>query len=250
MNAKTIKILLWGVGAIVAFAVIAVAFIPDFDVRISEKMVRQAISEQIPQTYGDPEAIQAEITSADVDFLDEGEKGSVHLEADVDLSGFGLAGSGAANITTRVRYEDGAFYLSDLALNDFELKPSLATRAKLLAWKKILEQFLDETAEEIRLRDGDAAFDEFEMRRRTFGPIVMEAIDERLGTIPVYRLEGGLAQYAIFLALKDVSFTDAEAVATLSAAQAILKIATGLIVLLCAGLAYATWQKERRIDTY
>lgn len=241
MTPRLTRILLWGVGAIVAVAIAAVAFVPDFDVRISEKAVRDAISERIPVTYGDTDGILAEITSGDVDFLDEGEKGKVRLEADVDLSGFGLAGSGAAKTTTSVRYDDGAFYLSDLALDDFELKPSLATRAKLLAWKKVLDTFLDEAAQDIRVRDGEAAFGEFETRRRMFGPIVLEAIDERLGTIPVYRLEGGLAQYAIFLALKDVSFTEAEAVATLSAAQAILKISTGLVVLLC--LALIGWSK-------
>ncbi|NNE89253.1 MAG: hypothetical protein HKN27_14355 [Silicimonas sp.] len=241
MNARLAKVLLWSIGIIVSITIIAVAFVPDFDVRIPEKTVRNAISERIPQTYGDPNGIEAYIASAEIDFLEEGEKGMVRLETDVDLSGFGLKGSGSAKTTTGVRYANGAFYLSDLTLDDFELKPSLGTRAKLLAWKKVLDTFLDEAAADIRTREGEAAFSEFETRRRMFGPIVLEAIDERLGTIPVYRLEGGPAQYAIFLALKDVYFTETEVVATLSAAQAILKISTGLTVLLC--LALLAWSK-------
>ena len=246
MTPRITKILLWGIGIIVAFTVAAFAFIPDIEVTIPEKTVSNAIDDRIPANYGSDTGLRIQVKSADVDFLGDGDAGSVKLASEVKLSGYGLAGSGSAKTTTSVRYEYGTFYLSDLALDDFEVTPSLGTRLKLRAWKKALKVLLDDVAEEIRTTEGDAALAEFTEHRRTFGPFGLKALDEKLGTVPVYRLKGGPAQYAILLVLKDIRFTADEAIATLSPAQAILTISTGLILTLIGVLLGWSWINKRR----
>ena len=245
MNRRIAHYLIWGVGALVAATLAVVLLVPDIEVRFTEDQVRDAIEERLPLEKQSSE-LRLEVTDADVDFVGTGEKGSVAIGVDVEASGFGLAGKGAVETQSAVRYEDGAFYLSDLRLDDLELKPTLATKAKMAALKKVWDTFLDELGEDIRDREGEEALAKFMEQRRTIGPVVRTMLDESLGTIPVYRLQGSAAKGAARLVLKDVAFTDTEAIAILSPAQALIKIATALIGGLVALLLGWEWLRAQR----
>ena len=246
MSQRLVRWLVWIVGGVVALTVATLALVPDIDVRIEEDRVRDAIDARIPLTQ-ETGLGTAEVNRVRVRFIGDGESGAIGIEARIAVESFGLGGKGEADTVSRLRYENGAFYLTDLRLDDFELEPTAATRVKLLAWKKAVETFLDELGEEIRTEDGEAAFEEFLKNREALGPLLRTALDDALGSVAVYRLDRSPAQSVVWLVLKDVRFEDGVAVATLSPAQAILTLATGFLLALVAGLlVWAKWSELRR----
>ena len=241
------KILAWGVGILVAVTLAIILLVPDFEVVIPEDEVRDRIEDAIPVSSGSEE-IEISVTKAAIDFRDTGEKGQVALFGEVRLAGFGLAATGEVDTVTAIRYEDGAFYLSDLRLDDLTLTPTLATRAKIAAIKKAWQPLIDEFVKELETSDSEMSFEEVKAEfQRNLIPLVRQEMDKALGTIPVYRLQGDAAQGAARLILKDISFTDREAVAVLSPAQAMIKIATAILgglILLLLGWEWLRAQRE------
>ena len=243
------KILAWGVGILVAVTLAIVTFVPDFEVVIPEDEVRDRIEDAIPVMSGSEE-IEISVTEAEIDFRDTGEKGQVALFGEVKLAGFGLAATGEVDTVTAIRYEDGAFYLTVLRLDDLSLTPTLATRAKIAALRKAWQPIIDQFVKELEAADSEMSFEEVKAEfQRNLIPLVRQEMDKALGTIPVYRLQGDAAQGAARLILKDISFTDREAVAVLSPAQAMIKIATAILgglVLLLLGWEWLRAEREAR----
>ena len=103
---------------------------------------------------------------------------------------------------------------------------------------------------ELEAADSEMSFEEVKAEfQRNLIPLVRQEMDKALGTIPVYRLQGDAAQGAARLILKDISFTDREAVAVLSPAQAMIKIATAILgglVLLLLGWEWLRAEREAR----
>ncbi|MDD9921063.1 MAG: DUF1439 domain-containing protein, partial [Boseongicola sp.] len=220
MNSRVVKILLFGVGSLMAVTLAVVAFVPDIDVRIPETQVRDAIEERLPINADLDEDIKVSVNDANVDFRSGGEKGNVGIFVETEMSGFGLSAKATANTYTAIRYEEGAFYLTDLKLDDLEVKPSLATKAKLAALRTALATFLDELEIELEDSGNIEALNNLRDLRTTIGPVLRATLDENLGKIPVYRLQGDAKKNAARLILKDISFNGDEAIATLSPAQA------------------------------
>ncbi len=246
MTPRMAKILAWGVGLIVAVTLAIVVVVPDFEVVFDEDEVRDRIEDALPVASGTQD-IELRVTDASVDFLDIGEKGQVALSGEVRISGFGMAATSTVDTVTAVRYEDGAFYLSDLRLDDLTLTPTLATRAKLAALKTAWKPIIDQFAAELDASDSEMTFDELKAElQRSLIPLVRQAMDDALGTIPVYRLEGDAAKGAARLILKDISFTDRQAIAVLSPAQAMIKIATAVLTGLVLLLLAWDWFNEKR----
>ena len=241
------KMLGWGVGALVAVTLGVVLLVPDFEVLIEEEEVRERIRNALPVSAGSSE-IELRITDAEIDFLDVGEKGQVALTGAVRISGFGLAAKSEVDTVTAIRYESGSFYLSDLRLDDLSLTPTLATRAKIAALKKAWQPLIDQFAEEFEANQSDMTFEEAKAElQKSLIPVVRQAMDDALGTIPVYRLQGNATLGAARLILKDISFTDDRAIAVLSPAQAIIGIATAVVAALIAVLLlWEWWRREPR----
>ena len=246
MSARMAKILAWGVGLLVAVCLAIVLFVPDFEVVIDEEEVRRRIEDALPVTAGSQE-LKLRVTDANVDFLAAGEKGRVALSGEVKISGLGMAATSEVDTVSAVRYEDGSFYLSDLRLDDLSLTPTLATRAKIAALKKAWQPFIDQFVKEMNAADSEMSFEEAKAElQKALIPLVRQAMDDALGTIPVYRLEGNAATGAARLILKDVSFTDRQAVAVLSPAQAMIKIAIAVLTILVLVLLGLDWLREKR----
>lgn len=248
MTPRMAKILAWGVGVLVAVTLAIVLFVPDFEVVIDEAEVRDRIEDALPVTSGTTE-IELKVTDAELDFLSTGEKGQVALFGEVRISGFGMAATSEVDTVTAIRYQDGDFYLSDLRLDDLSLTPTLATRAKIAALKKAWQPIVDEFVRELEASDGEMSFEELKAElQKSLIPVVRQAMDDALGQIPVYRLQGDAAQGAARLILKDISFTDTQAIAILSPAQAMIKIATAVLTVLILLLLAWDWLREKRRD--
>ena len=240
MSPRLAKILIGGIAVLVAITLAIVAFVPDIEVRFTETEAQDAIEERLPLIM-DYDNYRLDVTDVEVDFQGRGEKGRVAIFSAFKIEGLGLAGSGNIETTSRVRYDDGAFYLSDLLLDDFEITPSLASRAKLAAWKKLMDTFIDQVEADLEEQGDREALAKFADLKAQIGPVVRAALNRRMGEIPVYRLKGSAANNAARLVLKDVAFTDTEAIAILSPAQAMIKIATAVIGLLLGGLFFLDW---------
>ena len=236
---------MWCIGSVAALAVAALLFIPEIEIRITEDQVHDTLDDHIPLSHDVGVAI-IEVRDANVQFFGDGETGSVGLAAKISVDSFGLGGKGSADTISRLRYSRGAFYLTDMKLDDFEVKPTAATRVKLLAWKKAVETFLDDLGEDIRDREGEAAFEDFLTRRETIGPLLRDALDEALGDVPVYRLDNSVAQTAVWMALKDVRFENRVAVVTLTPVRLILMLAALLLVAVVGAVMLWTSLKEHR----
>ncbi len=241
------KALLWCVGSVVTIAVIALLFVPDIDIRITEDQVRDAIDDRLPLETDIGIAI-LEVKDARVRFIEDGENGVIGLAAEIGVDSFGiLGGKGNADTVSRLTYANGAFYLTDLRLDDFDVAPTAATRVKLLAWKKAVETFLDDIGEEIRMEEGKAAFEEFLQNREAIGPLLRTALDDALGEVAVYKLDGSVTQTAVWMALKGVRFQDRVAIATLSPSRAIMIAATWVLIAMIAGIwLWFAWHDYRR----
>ncbi len=221
--------------------------VPDFEVVIPESDARDHLEDALPVRSGSDE-IELTLTDARIDFRGTGDKGQVALYGEVKLSGFSLAATTEVDTVTAIRYEDGAFYLTDLRLDDLTLTPTLATRAKIAALKKAWQPFIDRFKAELETSNSEMSFEEMKAEfQRSLIPLVRQAMDEALATTPVYRLQGDAAQGAARLILKDISFTNSEAVAVLSPAQAMIKIASAILgglVLLLLGWEWLRAQRE------
>lgn len=95
-----------GVVALVAAALAVSMFVDDFDIRIPEDTVREAIAEKIPLTPDLGPDLNMTISDADVDFRGGGDSGGVAITVDVKLSGLGLSGSVQADTFSSVRSPD------------------------------------------------------------------------------------------------------------------------------------------------
>ena len=211
-------------GVLVAITLLAQLIVPDIEITFTEDEVRQKLAQHLPM---ETEAWPATITlhEADIDF--QGARG-IQLDAAFDVAGLGLSAKGTAETLTRVRYQDGAFFLSDVHLDDLPLTTDAETRGTLATWKDRAEAYLDRKAAE---QTNEAERQKLRELRDRLGPKLRDTLDKALADIPVYRLQGGPAQWAAFLVLKDVSFSQSEVIATLSPAQGLLKIAIGLLIL-------------------
>ncbi len=238
MSARLTRIALWTIGVLVTVTFLAQFLVPDVEVTISEDQVRDKLAEHIPyQTEVWP--AQIVVQRLGVDF--QGGDG-VSLDAEIDVDGFGMQAIGTAETLTRLRYDRGAFYLSDLRLDDLTLTPSAETEDRLAGLKRSVKNILDRR-EAAQPTEADRR--QFQEMRATLGPRIRDALDQRLGTIPVYRLQGGPAQWAALLVLKDVQFSRSEAILVLSPAQALLKISLGLLSLLIAVLLAVWWGRQQ-----
>lgn len=249
MKARAVRILACGVGILVAVTLAIVLFVPDFEVTITEDEVRERIADALPLSAGTGE-VEVRISDARVDFLDVGEKGQVALQAEIRVSGLTLAATAEVDTVTAIRYDDGSFYLSDLRLDDLTLTPTLATKAKLAALRKAWQPVLDQFVEEFEA-NGNMTFEEARAdMQRSLLPLVRRGMDDALRKVPVFTLGGTPATVAAALVLKDVSFADREAIAVLSPAQAMIKIATAVIgALIAALLAWEWYRAEYRRRT-
>lgn len=244
MPPRLAKGLIGGVLALVALTLAIIAFVPDIEIRFTESEARDEIEARLPLVI-EHDNYRLDITSVDIDFQGQTEKGRIAVFSAFDIEGLGLSATGKIDTITRVHYDDGAFYLSDLQLEDFEVTPSLASRAKLAAWKKILDTFLDDIEDNLRAEDDLETLQRMTDLKAALGPMVRAALNRRIGDIPVYRLRGSAAEGAARLVLKDVVFTDDEAIAILSPAQAMIVLATSVIGLLIAGLLALDWWRHR-----
>ena len=229
------------VGTAIAFLLVCalgyVIFLADdIEVQFTETQVAEQIEAQLPLTFTKA-GLEIIVRDADVDFLTEN---AVRIRADADVSGYGLAGSAIADMTTSITYRDGDFFLTSVAFDDIKFIQDAATEEKLEDGNSVARGLFNTMRDAIA--DGEtgvgAALDRVADRAMdNIIPIGKDALETVITHIPIYSLNGkDYKQTVAAMALASLTFDDTSVIATLSPAQLVVKILMGIALVGLAGI--------------
>lgn len=174
-------------------------------VEISEAQVRGELAGRMPITASKLGA-KVKILDAQVDFKHDG---SIDIEAEFESSGYGVSGEGALVVNSRVVYQKGDFYLTDVKVHDF--RHAFHDQEQVNNIKKAAKGIFKKFATKLTV-EGDAESKEaIEELGKKYTPIikekVVEGLREQLVTTPIYSLKGKGLKYDIAAAaLKKIEF--------------------------------------------
>ncbi len=209
-----------------ALLVIYLVFGKPITVDIAESRVQSEVAQRLPMTI-EKSGITTQITDLEVDFLDSDK---VHVDIEMDLSGFGAGAHASGAATSGLRYSDGDFFLEDIDLSDFDVTPTKSTVGFLAdasatansLWSKFKKDKLEDDPE-----DAQAAERLKDRALSKLKPAALTMANSALENIPVYTLKGkNLKMDLAALALVDVHFRDQSVQAELSPLRPLVWLAS------------------------
>lgn len=223
---------------IILFAILAVVFligagsalVGSVGVSVSEADIQKRVDAALPLTISRLGGTVEVRTVA----LDTREDGTVQVSGDGDVRALGLDGDVAFSGVSRIVYEDGAFYLRDLGVEDVRITPTTETAERVEGRKKLLSTAVR------KLRDAVSGGDaESEALIALVKSRVAESADRFISQTPVYDLKNGSFKVRMAAhALKGVSVNDAGITVDLSPFKFFLflmkSVGLGLIAALLA----------------
>lgn len=212
---------------------------PEFEVAISEDRVAQQIADRLPERIRRA-GVDIEISALDADFLAEN---AVRIRATADVAGFGVSGRAETDATSGLRYADGAFYLSDITVDDVRFALDGQAGAGMQDARSVTSALLGAIRSRLEEENAGAgaAFDRILAEAEPkLAEAVGGAVNALLRSVPVYRLDGrSTAHDLAALALREVRFTDTQAIAVLDPGFALIRIVAAVAsVLLTIGIAW------------
>lgn len=228
------KLFAW-IGIALAVAIAAIILIsPTITIDVPESTVRSQVAQKLPMTI-DRNGVNVIVRSATIDFLDGD---AIHLTAEADLAGYGLSGSATADATSSLRYEGGNFYLDKLSVDDVAFAPDGESNSRIDDAKKVASAAFGNLRNRLEgeVEGAGAALDRLsEGAAEKAEPILRDAIDRALRSIPVYSLNGRDMKHDLAaLALENVSFSAEAAHVDLNPGRALLKLIIAGVLLLVA----------------
>lgn len=228
------KILIW---AGIALALALAAFIlisPTIRVDVPESKVRSELALKLPMTI-DRNGVNVIVRAATVDFLDSN---AVRLTAEADLAGFGLSGSASTDATSGLRYENGNFYLTELTFSDVDFALDGESSSRVDDAKDVASAAFGRLRAKLdsEVDGAGAALDRLSADATAKAePILRDAVDRALRSIPVYSLNGRDMKHDLAaLALENVTFSEEAAHADLSPGKALLHIIISIALIFIA----------------
>ena len=232
------KILIWA-GIALALGIASFILIsPTIRVDVPESKVRSELALKLPMTI-DRNGVNVIVRAATVDFLDSN---AIHLTAEADLAGFGLSGSASADATSGLRYEGGNFYLTELTFSDIDFVADGESSTRIEDATSVASAAFGRLRSKLdsEVEGAGAALDRLSADAAAKAePVLRDAIDRAIRSIPVYSLNGRDMKHDLAaLALEDVSFSDEAAHADLNPGKALLRIILGIaLIFIAAGAA-------------
>ncbi len=218
---------------LLAMLALAYVFAPPYQATFTQAQIEAEIAKQLPKDI-DKALTKIHVKEGVVDLRDDNK---VAIATRFDVQGFTLEGTGTVDVVTRIRYESGAFYLTDLRKENLQFTFSDNSKDTLGDVKSAFDRILKRETEEA----GDKGD---EQRQKTAAKVsnyvqtqlrsdANAALDSFLKSVPIYSLnnQGGVMRIAA-LALKDVTITDDTVTATLTFQTFIQRIAGGVLVAL------------------
>lgn len=203
------RIILFAVLAVVLLIGAGSALVGSVGVSVSEADIQKRVDAALPLTLSRLGGTVEVRTVA----LNTREDGTVEVSGSGDVRALGLDGDVAFSGVSRIVYEDGAFYLRDLGVEDVRITPTAETAERVEGRKKLLSTAVQRLRETVSGGDTESeeAFDaEGEALIALVKSRVAEAADRFISQTPVYDLKNGSFKVRMAAhALKGVSVNDA-----------------------------------------
>lgn len=226
------KIIIGLLGVVLVLILGVFLFAKDIEIHVSEREAQTAIETYL-STAGDHKAgyIVVRPNHLSVDFK-AGNKAEVSV--DVDLKGLGYSGQFAGRFSSGIKYRNPRLYLNGIELLDGGFSTDEETQAELDDLKKVSADILRRQRANEHSQDTDAAVDNSrEKNTEIVEKFAQEATRAFFEFIPIYNISGdSFVSKVASLALKDVRFTEDEAIITLSPVTALLRILTMMLMAL------------------
>ena len=242
MFLRITKIALWLIAVAIGFIVF---FAPNVDITVPEDKVIAAVNDALPMTI-EKSGATVVVKAATVDFL---ETNVVHITADFDISGMGISGDANIDATSGLRYRNGEFFLTDVSLDNIKGSMDQQSEGKIADVKAIGSGLMGSLREKLSEHNVDAgpAMDRMQAAAvERFKPIILDALNSKLQTTPVYSLNGQSLKHSLAAAaLDDIRFFADSAVVSLDPSQLVLRIIgviafLGLALIMAIGMIFGT----------
>ena len=213
-----------------------VLFAKDFEVKISEKTVQDAINAQIKDGPVKKLGVNIGLKNAEVDFRSDN---TMKISADFEAEALGYHHKVDGIFQSGISYRSPKVYLHNISPVKVNVKTDDETKEELSEIKSAARKFLQRQKDRVKTKDNKALLEGVIGKNvEAFQENIVAATYGFFEFIPIYNLnnagyKGSLAS----LALKDVRFTDEHAVITLSPVKALLRI-LGIIGVILLVLAY------------
>lgn len=225
----------------------AYVLLPVVTVEIPKSHIDGAIETNLPHEL-DRGLVTVTVSGATVDPQADGR---LRVNAEFTASGLTLEGVGRAAINSRLRYDGGKVYLSDLSTEDIDFQLSDNSSETISDIRSTISGILGRETEEAEA-EGDAG----RLQRLTgasdyidtqLADDVLATVDGFLKTFPIYdlsRAEGYLS-YAT-LALQDIGVAEGRVLVTVSLRTllAVLGGAVGAVILLLFVVPRLLWRQS------
>jgi hypothetical protein len=190
----------------------------EYQINIAEDAAQKAIGAKLPMLI-DKNLVKINIGKVEIDFLSSNK---VQLDVAYDASIAGVKGSGAALVTSGIRYNNGEFFLNDFSVGDVAYV--VAEKEKYEAIKKATNGLIGKLKAKVVDPDDLEGNQEFESLKTKQIAIlkqhILEKINEKIKSTPIYSLNGkDFKQSIASMALKEIIFSEDKVTATLSVSQ-------------------------------
>ena len=198
-------------------------FAKDVDVKLTEDQVNAAINQKIINGPIRSRGVELTVKSATVDFK---ANNTAALSIDFLADGFGYKGNMRGDFATGIRYDAPEIFLDNIVPVQMELGVDAETEGKLQDIKNVASDLLERQKRDMLSDKAKESLDNIVgSNEDVLKEFAIKATYGFFETLPVYDLNDlGVKGSLASLALKDVSFTEHDAIISLSPVQALIKI--------------------------
>lgn len=206
-------------------------FAKDFDVRISEVSAQKLIDDSMTRDTLLSLGVKLDIKAATIDFK-ANNTAVVNVEFKAD--GFGFSGEAKGNFGTGIDYREPKFYLANIAPVDMTLNLDADSQGKVDDVKNIAKDFLQRQRDKMLSDEARKSLDNFVGRNEDkVKELAVAATYKFFENLPIYDLnDAGLKGSIAALALKKVTFTETDAIVTLSPSRVIARVLSAVFMFL------------------
>jgi hypothetical protein len=221
-------------GLAVLFGVLFAAtffFAKDIDVRISEASAQKLIDESMISEPVSSFGVTLNIKSATIDFK---ANNTASVNVDFKASGFGYEGEANGSFGTGIDYRAPKIYLANLAPVDMTLNLDPVSKGKVDDVKNVAKDFLKRQRSQMLSEEAKQSLDNIVGRNQDkVKELAIVTTYKFFENLPIYDLnDAGVKGSIAALALKDVSFTETEAIVTLSPSRLIMRVVSAMLTFL------------------
>lgn len=227
------KFAIYNCVTVLALLALAYVFAPPYKVSFTQAQIKTEIAKRLPKDIS-TSLTAINVKAGTVDLRDDNR---IAITTQFDVQGFTLEGEGAVDVVTRIRYDDGRFFLTDFRKENLQFIFSDNSKDTLSDVKSTFDKILKSETNE--------AADTDNTQRQKNAAIVTEyvetqlrtdanaALDKFMQSMPIYSMntQGGAMRIAA-LALKDVAITGETVTATLTFQTLIQRIVGGVVLFL------------------